>query len=164
MKAFGRLYNGSEGDLTVTSIFEFPGKYHNDTQEMYKKVTASMLLTAEAAKENLKQLNHVDYIGTKGSIVIRDFINNPEQIEVNGKVVNTPWEDGQGARYNWANSPGLRYQMEEIRKCLMEKRITSSIHGPEQSILMIETITKLMNDVGYSVKGMTPKGYEFKRL
>ena len=46
----------------------------------------------------------------------------------------------------------------------MEKRLTSSIHGPEQSILMIETIEKLMADVGYSVKGLTPKDYEFKRL
>lgn len=153
MKAFGRQFKGTEGDVTVSATFEFPNK-----------VTASMLLTAEAGKDNLKQLNHVDFIGTKGHIVIRDFINNPAQIEINGKVVDTSSDDGQGPRYNWGNSSGLRYQMEEIRKCLMEKRITSSIHGPEQSILMIETITQLMNDVGYSVKGITPRDYEFKRL
>ena len=139
--------------MTVSATFEFPNK-----------VTASMLLTAEAGKDNLKQLNHVDYIGTKGHIVIRDFINNPAQIEVNGKVVNTSTDDGQLTRYNWSNSSGLRFQVEEIRKCLVEKRITSSIHGPEQSILLIETITKLMDDVGYSVRGLTPRDYEFKRL
>lgn len=153
MQAFGRQYNGTEGDVTVTAIFEFPGK-----------VTASLLLTAEACKDNLKALNHVNYIGTKGTILVRDLSNNPQQIEVNGRVVDTSTEDGQGPRYNWAHSSGLRYQLEEIRKCLMEGRTTSTIHGPNESILLIETITKLMDDIGYSVKGMTPRDYEFKRL
>lgn len=101
MKAFGRLHN-DEADVTVSAVFEFPGK-----------VTATMLLTAEAHIEpgkDLKSLNHVDYIGTKGSIVIRDFINNPKQIEVNGKIVDTSTDISKDTRYNWGNSSGLRYQ------------------------------------------------------
>ena len=153
MKAFGRLYKGTEGETTVTAAFEFPSQ-----------VTASMLVTAEAGKGNLKQLNHVDYIGTKGHIVIRDLINNPGQIEINGEVVDASSDDGQMELYNWSNSAGLRYQVNEVRKCLMEDRITSSVHGPEKSILMVETITKLMNDIGSSLNGMTARDFEFKPL
>lgn len=46
----------------------------------------------------------------------------------------------------------------------MENKITSSIHGPEQSLVLIETITKLMDDVGYSVRGLTPKTTDFKKI
>lgn len=155
MKAFGRQYNGTEGDVTVSATFEFPNK-----------VTASMVLTAEASKDHMKELNHVLYIGTKGNIVIRGSINNPAQIFVNGRVIETSTDiKGQDlSGYNWSNSSGLRYQVEDIRKSLMEKKINSEIHGKEQSMLLIETIAQLMKDIGYNVKGITPKDYEFKRL
>ena len=84
--------------------------------------------------------------------------------KLNGEVVDTSSNDGQMELYNWSNSAGLRYQVKEVRKCLMENRITSSVHGPEKSILMVETITKLMNDIGSSLNGMTARDFEFKPL
>lgn len=156
MKAFGRKFDGEAcpPDKTVTAIFEFPNQ-----------VTASMLVTAEAAEDNLMPLNHIDFIGTKGNIIIRDFnINNPQQIIVNGTPVDTCTDDGQASRYLWPESTGLRYQVEDIRTSLMEGRKMSRIHGKEQSILLIQTLTQLMDQIGYNVKGVTPRDYEFKQI
>lgn len=92
MKGFGNLYAPDEADITVSATFEFPNQS-----------TATMLLTAQASPEYVKQLNHVCYIGTKGYIKINDFINNPKAIEVNGQIINTDSSDGQENKYNWGN-------------------------------------------------------------
>lgn len=153
VKAFGRLHAENEADVTVSATMDFP----NNT-------TATMLLTSQAGTEKLKRMNQVLYVGTKGYVKISDFINNPSEIEVNGKIIDTSSDDGQTDKYNWDKSHGLRYQIEEVRRCLMENKLTSDLHGPEQSLLLIETITKLMDDVGYNVKGVTAMDTEFKHV
>ena len=83
-------------------------------------------------------------------IQINDCINCPKAIEVNGRIIDTNVKDKQTG-YNWPNSYGLCYQFEEARKCIMNNKLTSDLHTAENSILLTDTIAKVISEVGSEV-------------
>jgi len=152
LKAFGRLSTPGESEVSVSAILDFEGE-----------ATATMILTSRLADKKYKDnLQEVRYIGTKGYIKINDHINCPRSIEVNGNLVDVNVKDKE-TRYNWPNSYGLCYQFQEARKCIMESKLTSDIHSAEHTLLLTETIRKVIAEVGAEVIE-TPIEFDFKSV
>lgn len=116
------MYSENESECTVTAAFEFPNN-----------VTASTVMTGRTTHDYIEEINHTLYIGTKGYIKLSAMVNCPSYVECNGKRYDTSSNDNQSG-YNWVNTFGLRFEAEEVRKCINEKRITSTIHKPEHTL------------------------------
>lgn len=74
-------------------------------------------------------------------------VNCPTSIEVNGKVEQIDFRDNQTG-YNWPNNAGLRFQAEEVRRCLAEGKLYSERMSPEKSILLADLIHEIHEQVG----------------
>ena len=90
------------------------------------------------------------------------MVNCPSFIEVNGVKEDTSAND-QNAGYNWVNTFGLRYQANEVRRCILSNQMTSTVHSPKNTLAIADCMAKLHAEIGQKVTP-TITDYDFKNL
>lgn len=94
--------------------------------------------------------NDASVCGTAGFIRIHAPFWCPTAITVNGKTKEFPFPKAS-MPLNFRNSTGLRYEAQEVRRCLMENLIESCRITHEMSIEIAEIIEKAIKDLGYVI-------------
>nr|XP_039256786.1 trans-1,2-dihydrobenzene-1,2-diol dehydrogenase-like [Styela clava] len=94
--------------------------------------------------------NDAHICGTKGYIRIHPPFWSPPAITVNGEIRNFPFPKVV-YKMNFANSEGLTYEANEVRRCLLNKKIESPLITHAMSIELAEIIGKLRQDLGYKL-------------
>lgn len=152
MKAVGTRIGSNGPDKTVGAVLSFASG-----------VTANLAISSYVAKNAVPNVNHVIYAGTKGYIRFPIPINAPAWIEVNGERVDVDFRVKDESVFNYTNSSGLRFQAEEVRRCLADGRLHSERMSPEHSILLAE----LMGDIHKQLEVQFPetdRSGEFKQI
>lgn len=150
-KVVGRKFANHTADCTVAGVMKFENG-----------VTASFVMTGVANQMANEKLSHVVYIGTKGYIRLGYPMNGQDSIEVNGRTIETKITDNQTG-YLWSTSAGLRYQANEIKKVIEEKRLVSDKMPPEYSYLFADLVKEIHDQLNITFP-KTPTDYEFKQI
>lgn len=86
-------------------------------------------------------------IGTKGTIKVPNHMWCPTTLEVNGKETGFPLPEA-GMQLNFTNSTGLRYEAEEVRRCLLKGLKESPGMLWAHSSLLAEVIDEARRQLG----------------
>jgi len=130
IKATGTL--NSEGcDASMAAVFRFPG-------DKTASISTSMLSTLT---------NEAHIFGTKGTIKILAPMWCSESVEVNGKRHDFPMPPTV-LDCNFTNSSGLRYEAQEVRRCLKEGLLESPINPLSATLLAANITDELRKQVG----------------
>ncbi|KAI1294788.1 Trans-1,2-dihydrobenzene-1,2-diol dehydrogenase [Halotydeus destructor] len=130
IKATGNL-NGNGVDETVSAVLKFANG-----------VTASLTTHATVALPNEAIIT-----GTKGTMVLKKPFWCTEAVVVNGVQHDFPYGDGR-VPFNYLNSLGLRYQADDVRKCLNQGLLESPGMSHAHSRLVASIEDELRHQVG----------------
>ncbi|XP_055851304.1 trans-1,2-dihydrobenzene-1,2-diol dehydrogenase-like [Episyrphus balteatus] len=130
IKATGEL-NAEGVDVGVAAELEYSGR-------RIAKIQTS-------AKKELE--NKAIIKGTKGQITILNFWCPTTIIDVDGKEKTWPLPKGK-YKTNFLNSEGLRYEAEEVRKCIMEGKLQSEDMPHSESLLLAHIEDSIRKQVG----------------
>ncbi|KAJ8247941.1 hypothetical protein GJAV_G00252340 [Gymnothorax javanicus] len=85
--------------------------------------------------------------GTKGTIRVPSPMWCPTHLEVNGQESQYPLPE-PSMPLNFTNSTGLRYEAEEVRRCLLKGLKESPLMSLEESVLLHEIMDEARRQVG----------------
>lgn len=113
---------GTDDTVSVTMLFE------NDRMSQF---TYSCSVVLE---------NRAVITGTKGQIIIRHPFQFPTEILVNGRLtrIKFPFTDRQLEDFNFENTAGFCYQIDEVRQCLMKGETESKLMPLLESVRLAE--------------------------
>lgn len=130
IQAEGRL--NSEGvDMEMKAVLSFPNGG-----------------VANIHTSGLEELDQVLIVkGTKGTIKVKHFWCPLELIDVDGKAKIWPVPESK-VKINFVNSTGLRYEAEEVRKCINAGLLESSDVSHEESLRIARIQDELRKQIG----------------
>ena len=85
--------------------------------------------------------------GTKGEIKIPETFWRPTKIETPEGVKEFPLPKSS-LPYNFGNSTGMRYEAEEVRKCLKEGEKESVVMSHRETLLVAKMMEEVMKQIG----------------
>ncbi|XP_055917385.1 trans-1,2-dihydrobenzene-1,2-diol dehydrogenase-like [Eupeodes corollae] len=130
IKATGEL-NAEGVDVCVQAELEYSGG-------RIAKIQTS-------AKKELE--NKAVIKGTKGEITILQFWCPTTLIDIDGKEKSWPLPKGK-YKTNFLNSEGLRYEAEEVRKCIREGKLQSEHMPHSESLLLAHVEDSIRKQIG----------------
>ena len=86
-------------------------------------------------------------VGTKGVITVPSFWNPTSIIDVDGTEKSWPFPE---AKYEFIhhNSCGLRYEAEEVRKCIRAGKLECELISLDESIVIARIEDKIRKEIG----------------
>ncbi|CAD7085588.1 unnamed protein product [Hermetia illucens] len=91
--------------------------------------------------------NTATIIGTKGQITIKQFWCSETIIDVDGKEKTWALPKGKH-KTNFINSEGLRYEAEEVRKCIRDGRTESESMSHNESLVIARIQDEIRKQIG----------------
>uniref|UniRef100_A0A3Q2TVL0 Trans-1,2-dihydrobenzene-1,2-diol dehydrogenase n=1 Tax=Fundulus heteroclitus TaxID=8078 RepID=A0A3Q2TVL0_FUNHE len=91
--------------------------------------------------------NDAIIVGTKGTIQIPARMWCPTSLVVNGKETQYPLPE-PGLPQNFHNCTGMRYEAEEVRKCLLKGLKESPVMSHSDSLLLVELEDEIRRQMG----------------
>ncbi|XP_038158904.1 trans-1,2-dihydrobenzene-1,2-diol dehydrogenase-like [Cyprinodon tularosa] len=91
--------------------------------------------------------NEAIIVGTKGTIQIPVRMWCPTSLVVNGKETQYPLPE-PSLPLNFPNSTGMRYEAEEVRKCLLAGLKESAVMSHSDSLLLVELQDEIRRQLG----------------
>lgn len=91
--------------------------------------------------------NTAKIIGTKGQITIPSFWSSFSLIDVDGTEKNWPLPDAKHP-FNYTNSCGLRFEAEEVRKCIRTGKLESDAVTHNESLLFLRIADEIRKQIG----------------
>ncbi|KAJ6625029.1 Trans-1,2-dihydrobenzene-1,2-diol dehydrogenase [Pseudolycoriella hygida] len=102
--------------------------------------------TMETSATN-KLSNQAVIKGTKGQITLDDFWSPTTLIDIDGHEKNWPLPETKH-KFNFMNSCGLRYEAEEVRKCIRKGLTQSSIVSHNESLIIARIEDDIRKQIG----------------
>ncbi|XP_055685610.1 trans-1,2-dihydrobenzene-1,2-diol dehydrogenase-like [Lutzomyia longipalpis] len=100
-----------------------------------------------SATKKLK--NEAVIIGTKGQITLNDTFWCPISLtDVDGTVKTWPLPQARHPHFNFLNSCGLRYEAEEVRKCITAGQLQSDHVSHNESLIIAKIEDELRRQIG----------------
>jgi len=97
----------------------------------------------------LKELgNTAKIVGTKGEITIPSFWCPISIIDVDGTEKTWPLPEAK-YKFNFNNSCGLRYEAEEVRKCIREGKTESELVPHSESLIIAQIEDSIRQQIGF---------------
>ncbi|GAB0093450.1 trans-1,2-dihydrobenzene-1,2-diol dehydrogenase [Sergentomyia squamirostris] len=130
---------------------KFTGKLNEDGVDI--AIKGELIYSNGVAKietSALKKLkNEAVIIGTKGQITLNDNFWCPISLtDVDGTVKTWPLPNGRDPHFNFPNSCGLRYEAEEVRKCIRAGQWQSDHVTHNESLLIAKIEDEIRRQVG----------------
>ena len=85
--------------------------------------------------------------GTKGDVKVPKRFHCPTKLETPNGVKEYPLPE-TNCPLNYANSTGLRYEAEEVRRCLAEGKKESDVMPHKESLLIAKMMEEAMKQIG----------------
>lgn len=130
IKAEGKL-NAEGVDLEMKAVLTFPN--------------GGVAYIRTSALEELDQVAVIR--GTKGTITLNQFWCPLKLIDIDGKEKEWPLPNSK-VEINFINSTGLRYEAEEVRKCINAGQLESSDVSHEESLRIARIQDELRKQIG----------------
>ena len=86
--------------------------------------------------------------GTKGDVKILDYVLCPTKLESSAGVKKEYPLPKTTLPLNYLNSTGLRYEAEEVRRCLAEGKKESDVMPHKESLLMAKMMEEALKQIG----------------
>lgn len=129
---------------------EATGTLNADGVDMAMKATLTYSDNAFATIETsatTKLVNEAVIKGTKGTITLQDFWSATILVDIDGVKKTWPLPEGKH-KYNFFNSSGLRYEAEEVRQCIQNGLIQSSIVSHNESLIIANIEDEIRKQIG----------------
>lgn len=91
--------------------------------------------------------SRAEIVGTKGTITLHPPYFASTCIETPAGKIDTPFPT-VSVPLNFPNTTGLRYQAEEVRRCLREGMLESPVMTHRDSVLIAEILDEVLKQVG----------------
>ncbi|XP_055296396.1 trans-1,2-dihydrobenzene-1,2-diol dehydrogenase-like [Sitodiplosis mosellana] len=116
--------------------------------EMFAEMTYGDNKMAKIKSSGLTKLSrNARIVGTKGQITLLNFNGSTTIIDVDG--TQKTWSLPQAQHYfNLSGSCGLRYEAEEVRKCIREGKMESNLVTHNESLLIARIEDEIRKQIG----------------
>ncbi|XP_059616569.1 trans-1,2-dihydrobenzene-1,2-diol dehydrogenase-like [Phlebotomus argentipes] len=96
-----------------------------------------------------KLKNEAVIVGTKGQITLNDTFWCPISLtDIDGSVKTWPLPPGRHPHFNFPNSCGLRYEAEEVRKCIRGGLLQSDVVSHNESLVIAKIQDEIRRQIG----------------
>lgn len=91
--------------------------------------------------------NTAKIVGSKGTLTIPSFWSAPSLIDIDGTEKSWPFPQAK-YEFNYPNSCGLRYEADEVRKCIRSDKIESELIDHNESITIARIEDEIRQQIG----------------
>lgn len=86
-------------------------------------------------------------IGTKGTLTVPAFWSASSLIDIDGSEKSWPFPQAK-YEFNYPNSCGLRYEADEVRKCIRSGKVESALISHSESITIAQIEDEIRKQIG----------------